>query len=113
MLYKEKVEIFKIGGSNVIKNIKDPPPLWFKKEKGVSKMLCYICRQRWAPCTGDLFVVGSEKERKRVFESNEIRCCGDPECLAIVDAMIQEENDIDFTDRWIKETKEMAERGDF
>jgi 5S rRNA maturation endonuclease (ribonuclease M5) len=71
-------------------------------------MLCYVCRQRWAP-----IVEGqSDEERLKVFESNEIRCCGDQDCLDEVDMMILEESDTDFTDRWIKETKEMVERGE-
>jgi len=69
-------------------------------------MLCYVCKQRWAPVEDQ-----SDEERLKVFESNEIRCCGDVDCLEAVDAMIQSD-DVNFTERWIKETKEMAAKGE-
>jgi len=70
-------------------------------------MLCYVCRQRWAP----IIEGQSDEERLEVFESNEMLCCSDQDCLDEAYMMIQKENDVDFTERWIKETKELIEKG--
>lgn len=54
-------------------------------------MFCYVCLQRWAPAVGthvSTYFIESEKERKEAFDSDEILCCGDPECLKVIDALI-------------------------
>lgn len=50
-------------------------------------MFCYVCLHRWAPAVGTHFIE-NEKERQEAFASDEILCCGDPECLKVIDALI-------------------------
>ena len=69
-------------------------------------MFCYVCLRRWAPAIGTHFIE-SEKERKKAFDSDEIRCCGDPECLKVVDAHILQGG---CTDSLFEEAKRMMEK---
>lgn len=56
-------------------------------------MICPVCKSRWAPtcdcqCFSTKVVRLVEDERKVIFENSELKCCGDPDCLEVVDAML-------------------------
>lgn len=53
-------------------------------------MICPICKQRWAPLLEEsslLYDIKTEKVREKVFKNNTVRCCGDQDCLQMIDAM--------------------------
>lgn len=83
-------------------------------------MICPVCKQRWAP-TSDLslqyystkVIRLAEEEREVMFKNNEINCCGSPDCLEVVDAMIAQNSEfgtgITYDDLVEETKKELAE----
>lgn len=74
-------------------------------------MICPVCKKRWAAPVEYHFAGHKEYEgeRKRSFESNEIRCCQESDCLNVVDDHIHHGVGKSY-DEMIEETKkELAE----
>ena len=54
-------------------------------------MICPVCKQRWAQLDEKKTPLRNLKdsEREKVFHNNEILCCGSPDCLQVIDAMLR------------------------
>lgn len=70
-------------------------------------MICPVCKQRWAALDSN------EAVRKMSFKSNRISCCGSPDCLEVVDAMIAQNSEfgtgVTYDDLVEETEKELAE----